>query len=74
MFIFSFYSVDDDVPEIKQRALATVEAKFKIAGANLVNLDVNPYDLAKHLIGWLQQKPVSDVNRVLQLLIAILNV
>lgn len=73
-YILHLFHIDDDVPEIKQRALATVEAKFKIAGASLENLDVNPYDLVKYLIGWLQHKPVSDTNRVLQLLIAILNV
>lgn len=65
---------DDDVIEIKLRALATIEAKFRIAGPNLEELDVNAYELVKCLLEWLQRKPVTDAERVLQLLIALLNV
>lgn len=67
-------TIDDDVLDIKLRALFSIEDKFKSAGPNLENLDVDPYKLIQSLVGWLHRKPVNHEDRVLQLIIAILNV
>lgn len=71
---FSISFAENEISEIRCRALATIESKLGCCRTNLIDLTVNLDELISSLMKWFRCIPLADEQRVLNILLTILKV